>query len=173
MRQITGEAGSIWPRSITTSVPRKRDAGGVRRRLDWLNDERMRVLNAMEAKRGAPLKPSQSSMASSVPCCAWADERRWRHHLPAPAWSHADRASEFIRAFFAHEYSEVMDRNKALFKALPDVPKAEIVWRFHFMLGALPTPLPVPMRCLVRRGRLAANRGSRSRPPGSTAWCRA
>ena len=22
------------------------------------------------------------------------------------------------------------------FKALPDVPKAEIVWRFHFMLGA-------------------------------------
>ena len=24
----------------------------------------------------------------------------------------------------------------ALFKALPDVPKAEIVWRFHFMLGA-------------------------------------
>ncbi|MBK9782991.1 MAG: hypothetical protein IPP59_01610 [Betaproteobacteria bacterium] len=25
---------------------------------------------------------------------------------------------------------------EALFKALPDVPKAEIVWRFHFMLGA-------------------------------------
>jgi hypothetical protein len=25
---------------------------------------------------------------------------------------------------------------RALFKALPDVPKAEIVWRFHFMLGA-------------------------------------
>ena len=45
--------------------------------------------------------------------------------------------SEFIRAFFAHEYSEVIDRYKeALFKALPDVPKAEIVWRFHFMLGA-------------------------------------
>ena len=30
-----------------------------------------------------------------------------------------------------------MERYKAaLFKALPDVPKAEIVWRFHFMLGA-------------------------------------
>jgi hypothetical protein len=30
-----------------------------------------------------------------------------------------------------------MDRYKeALFKALPEVPKAEIVWRFHFMLGA-------------------------------------
>ena len=30
-----------------------------------------------------------------------------------------------------------MERYKqALFKALPDVPRAEIVWRFHFMLGA-------------------------------------
>jgi hypothetical protein len=45
--------------------------------------------------------------------------------------------SEFIRAFLAHEYQGVMDRYKeALFKALPEVPKAEIVWRFHFMLGA-------------------------------------
>ena len=45
--------------------------------------------------------------------------------------------SEFIRTFLAHEYATVMERYKeALFKALPDVPKAEIVWRFHFMLGA-------------------------------------
>jgi hypothetical protein len=45
--------------------------------------------------------------------------------------------SEFIRTFLAHEYQTVMDRYKeALFKALPEVPKAEIVWRFHFMLGA-------------------------------------
>ncbi|MPM70592.1 hypothetical protein SDC9_117547 [bioreactor metagenome] len=28
------------------------------------------------------------------------------------------------------------ENKEALFKALPDVPKAEIVWRFHFMLGA-------------------------------------
>lgn len=45
--------------------------------------------------------------------------------------------SEFIRTFLAHEYQVVVDRYKeALFRALPDVPKAEIVWRFHFMLGA-------------------------------------
>ncbi|NWG72925.1 MAG: TetR/AcrR family transcriptional regulator, partial [Parvularculaceae bacterium] len=45
--------------------------------------------------------------------------------------------SDFIRAFLASEYREVVERYKAaLFKALPDVPKAEIVWRFHFMLGA-------------------------------------
>jgi hypothetical protein len=45
--------------------------------------------------------------------------------------------SEFIRAVLMDEYAEVLERYKqALFKALPDVPKAEIVWRFHFMLGA-------------------------------------
>jgi hypothetical protein len=43
----------------------------------------------------------------------------------------------FIRTFLAAEYADVVERYKAaLFKALPNVPKAEIVWRFHFMLGA-------------------------------------
>jgi hypothetical protein len=46
--------------------------------------------------------------------------------------------AEFIRTFFAGEYAEVIERYKlALFRALPDVPKAEIVWRLHFMLGAM------------------------------------
>jgi hypothetical protein len=46
--------------------------------------------------------------------------------------------AEFIRTFFASEYAEVIDRYKqALYNALPDVPKAEIVWRLHFMLGAM------------------------------------
>ncbi|MEJ1959165.1 MAG: hypothetical protein WDM70_06660 [Nitrosomonadales bacterium] len=45
--------------------------------------------------------------------------------------------SSFIRTFLASEYADVLERYKlALFRALPDVPKAEIVWRFHFMLGA-------------------------------------
>jgi hypothetical protein len=39
--------------------------------------------------------------------------------------------------FLADEYAGVMERyQQALFRALPDVPRAEIVWRFHFMLGA-------------------------------------
>jgi hypothetical protein len=45
--------------------------------------------------------------------------------------------AEFIRTFLAQENSEVLERYKtALFRALPEVPHAEIVWRFHFMLGA-------------------------------------
>jgi hypothetical protein len=45
--------------------------------------------------------------------------------------------SEFIRTILSDEYATLSDRYKnALFKALPDVPRTEIVWRFHFMLGA-------------------------------------
>lgn len=44
----------------------------------------------------------------------------------------------FIRNFLADESAEVIARFKAaMFRALPDVPQAEIAWRFHFMLGAM------------------------------------
>ena len=46
--------------------------------------------------------------------------------------------SEFVRSFLAEEYSTAISRFKqALFKSLPDVPREEILWRFHFMLGAM------------------------------------
>lgn len=43
-----------------------------------------------------------------------------------------------LRAFLIREYAPAVDRFKrALFRSLPDVPKDEILWRFHFMLGAM------------------------------------
>lgn len=110
-----------------------------RRRLDWLNEERMRVLDAYEKEAGGnPLKPSQIVDGFFGTLLRMADEddhggmtflRLLGRTLTEP--------SEFIRTFLAHEYKPVMDRYKeVLFRALPEVPKAEIVWRFHFMLGA-------------------------------------
>jgi hypothetical protein len=46
--------------------------------------------------------------------------------------------SEFVRNFLAEEHAELIARYKAaFFKALPDVPQEEFLWRFHFMMGAL------------------------------------
>jgi hypothetical protein len=47
--------------------------------------------------------------------------------------------SDFIRTFLAANTpgGDGALQGGALFKALPEVPKAEIVWRFHFMLGAM------------------------------------
>lgn len=110
-----------------------------RRRLDWLNGERLRVLDELERKTGGkPLKPSQIVDGFFGTLLRMAEDevhggltflRLLGRTLTEP--------SDFIRTFLADEYSEVMERYKAaLFKALPGVPKAEIVWRFHFMLGA-------------------------------------
>ena len=110
-----------------------------RRRLDWLNEERMRVLVEMEdAAAGNPLKPSQIVDGFFGTLLRMADdEERGGVTLLRLLGRTLTEPSEFIRTFLAHEYATVMDRYKeAFFKALPDVPKAEIVWRFHFMLGA-------------------------------------
>jgi hypothetical protein len=48
------------------------------------------------------------------------------------------KPSEFVRGFLAEEYAAVIARFRAaLIKALPGVPREEILWRFHFMLGAM------------------------------------
>ena len=111
-----------------------------RRRLSWLNRERLEALDKLEAQAaGAPLKPSQILEAFFGTLLRMGEDeslggmtflRLLGRTLTEPA--------EFIRTFFAGEYAQVIDRYKrALFRALPDVPKAEIVWRLHFMLGAM------------------------------------
>lgn len=111
-----------------------------RRRLTWLNRERVRLLDAMEEKaEGAPLRPSQVLEAFFGTLLAIGEDeklggmtflRLLGRTLTEPA--------DFIRAFFAEEYAEVVERYKeALYRALPDVPRIEIAWRFNFMLGAM------------------------------------
>ncbi|MBS0355961.1 MAG: TetR family transcriptional regulator [Proteobacteria bacterium] len=110
-----------------------------RRRLDWLNDERMRILDALERESaGKPLKPSQIVDGFFGTLLRLADnEARGGMTFLRLLGRTLTEPTEFIHTFLAREYRTVVERYKeALFKALPDVPKAEIVWRFHFMLGA-------------------------------------
>ena len=140
MRQITGDA-AVNLAAVNYHFGSKESLMQevFRRRLGWLNDERMRVLNEMElAADGNPLRPSQivDGYFGTLLRMADADERGGVTFLRLLGRTLTD-PSEFIRTFLADEYAGVMERYKAaLFKALPDVPKAEIVWRFHFMLGA-------------------------------------
>ena len=110
-----------------------------RRRLEWLNVERLRVLGEMEAAaNGAALKPSQIVDALFGTLLRMADDES----VGGPTFVKLlgrtlTDPTKFINTFLAREHAYVMDRFKeALFKALPDVPKSEIIWRFHFMLGA-------------------------------------
>lgn len=140
MRQITGEA-AVNLAAVNYHFGSKETLMQevFRRRLDWLNEERMRVLDEMEIEAGGkPLKPSQIVDAFFGTLLRMAeDEARGGMTFLRLLGRTLTEPSEFIRAFLAREYKAVMDRFKeALFLALPEVPKAEIVWRFHFMLGA-------------------------------------
>ena len=111
-----------------------------RRRLTWLNEERLRALNGFEAMaRGAPLKPRQIVEAFfGVALRMAADVAGGGRDFMRLLGRTYTEPSDFVRGFLAEEYAAVIARFKAaLIRALPDVPRAEILWRFHFMLGAM------------------------------------
>ncbi|MBP8022289.1 MAG: TetR family transcriptional regulator [Azonexus sp.] len=140
MRQITGEAGvNLAAVNYHFGSKEALIQEVFRRRLNWLNEERMRALDELEATAdGQPLKPSQIVDAFFGTMIRMAeDEERGGVIFLRLLGRTLTEPSDFIRAFLAHEYKTVVERYKeALFRSLPDVPKAEIVWRFHFMLGA-------------------------------------
>ena len=140
MRQITGEAAvNLAAANYHFGSKESLMQEVFRRRLDWLNEERLRVLDEMErVAAGKPLKPSQIVDGFFGTLLRLADDERRGGivFLRLLGRTHTE-PSEFIRTFLADEYAGVMERyQQALFRALPDVPRAEIVWRFHFMLGA-------------------------------------
>ena len=127
MRMITGRAG-VNLASINYHFGSKEALiqDVFRRRLTWLNEERLNALDRFEKEaKGAPLKPHQIVEAFfGVSLRMAADTERGGH--------------TFVRKFLADEYAAVVPRFKqALCSSLRDVPPEEILWRFHFMLGAM------------------------------------
>ena len=140
MRQVTGSAG-VNLAAVNYHFGSKEGLfhAVLRRRLEGLNRERLRVLDELEAKAdGAPVKPSQivDAFFGTLLRMASRDGKGGGIFLRLIGRTLTE-PGEFIRALLAEEFADVLERYKqALFRALPDVPKEEIVWRFHFMLGA-------------------------------------
>lgn len=111
-----------------------------RRRLIQLNMARLAELDRLEAAAaGAPVKPSQVLEGFFGPALDMAaDTTHGGYTFMTLLGRTYTEPAEFIRKFMAEEYAEVMERYLgALYRGLPDVPKAEIVWRLHFMMGAV------------------------------------
>ncbi|MBO1014810.1 TetR family transcriptional regulator [Achromobacter sp. SD115] len=145
MRQITTAAG-VNLASVNYHFGSKESLvqAVLKRRLEVLNRERLRLLrlrllDELEAHaEGRPLKPSQivDAFFGTLLRLAADPAQAGSTFLPLLERTMTD-PSDFIRALFAEEYADVLERYRnALFAALPDVPRAEIVWRFQFMLGA-------------------------------------
>ncbi len=141
MRMITGAAG-VNLAAVNYHFGAKEELlrEVFRRRLAWLNKERLIVLDALEQQAsGEPLKPSQVLEAFfGTLLHIGEDEALGGMTFLRLLGRTLTDPSAFISAFFASEYAEVIERYKqALIRSLPDVPRAEIVWRLHFMLGAM------------------------------------
>lgn len=141
MRMITGAAGANLA-AVNYHFGSK-DAliqEVFRRRLTELNRQRLAALDRLEAEAdGAPLKPSRIVDAFFGTALALAaDTANGGHTFMRLLGRTSTEPNAFIRRFLAEEYAGVLERFLgALYRALPDVPREEILWRFHFMMGAM------------------------------------
>lgn len=109
------------------------------RRLNALNTERIEILDRLEAEAGDQLVELPAIIEAYFgplvrhACSAGAERRAF---IPLQSFTMSD-PNGAISALFAAERNVVAQRfTRTLLKSLPGVPEAEIIWRFHFMLGA-------------------------------------
>lgn len=113
------------------------------RRLDPMNRDRLALLTAYEAAAaspaGTPLTCEQILSAMFIPALKLArDPRRGgKNFLRLLGRAYADPAP-FIRKFLSQQYTEMINRFRAAFsRALPHIPREEMSWRLHFVMGSL------------------------------------
>jgi len=110
------------------------------RRLDPMNQERLALLTRLE-KEAAPKALSCEKILTAlfIPALTLArDPRRGgKNFLRLLGRAYADPAP-FIRQFLSAQYAQMIARFKAAFaRALPHLPRKELSWRLHFIMGAL------------------------------------
>ncbi|MFI4887909.1 MAG: TetR/AcrR family transcriptional regulator [Burkholderiales bacterium] len=110
------------------------------RRLDPMNQARLELLTRLEAKAApGPLACERILTALLIPALTLArdPERGGKDFLRLLGRAYADPAP-FIRRFLSGQYGAMIARYKAAFaRALPHLPRKELSWRLHFIMGAL------------------------------------
>jgi AcrR family transcriptional regulator len=110
------------------------------RRLDPMNQERVALLTRFEHEAAPDAVPSERILtALFVPALKLARDpaRGGENFLRLLGRAYADPAP-FIRQFLSAQYAVMITRFKAAFgRALPHLPKRELSWRLHFIMGAL------------------------------------
>jgi hypothetical protein len=92
-----------------------------------------------DRRRIAPLSCERVLTAMFIPALELArdQERGGQNFLRLLGRAYADPAP-FIRRFLSEQYAVMIARFKAAFgRALPQLPKKELSWRLHFVMGAL------------------------------------
>jgi AcrR family transcriptional regulator len=111
-----------------------------RRRLDAMNAERIAELDRLEKDAaGKALTPDAIIRAFIGASLRMIEDARGggRNFIRLLGRAYTEPAKP-IRQLIGQMYAPAMERFKAAFsKALPELPKDELVWRMHFMFGTL------------------------------------
>jgi len=111
-----------------------------RRRLDPMNAARVAALDRLERDAsGQPLAPDAIIRAFVGPSLHLIEDAKGggRNFIRLLGRTYTDPAKA-IRALIGQLYVPAMERFKAAFeRALPQMPREELVWRMHFMFGTL------------------------------------
>lgn len=109
-----------------------------RRRLDPMNAARIAALEALEAG-GQPLPPEIIIRAFIGESLRMMEDGKagGRNFIRLLGRTYTEPAKP-IRILIGQLYAPAMERFKAAFeRALPQMPRDELVWRMHFMFGTL------------------------------------
>ncbi|OMS38630.1 TetR/AcrR family transcriptional regulator [Burkholderia pseudomallei] len=109
------------------------------RRLDQLNEERLRILDRFDAQLGAHVTCEHVLGAMFIPALQASrdPQRGGRAFLRLIGRAYTD-PSAFVRNFLTAHYASVAGRFFDAFqRALPNLPRAELGWRLHYAIGAL------------------------------------
>jgi AcrR family transcriptional regulator len=106
------------------------------RRIDPLNRERLRLLDAYQAERGnAPVSLEKILDAFITPSIHLCLQNPHSMRLAGRMIVEPDKS---LRRILLAQFEEVVRRFRlVLMDALPDLPEPELVWRMHFMVGAM------------------------------------
>jgi AcrR family transcriptional regulator len=108
-----------------------------RRRLDPMNAARIAELEKLEAENPAP-SPEAIIRAFITPGLRlMADAKDGRNFTRLLGRTYTE-PNKLVRQLIGQMYAPAMQRYKAaLERALPQMPREELVWRMHFMFGTL------------------------------------
>ena len=110
------------------------------RRIEPINRERLRELDALEAEAGdGPLELGRVLRAFLGPALRmhrqWGKNSIWIMQLAGRMHTSPD---DEMRPAFMELFREIRERFLPAFqRALPGVPEYEVFWRLHFVIGAL------------------------------------